>query len=1291
MKTLSATAVLILFCIMTSQLGAGHGKFSDFAPETIGDLKLDYSTSEVKANPDGRGLESFSYRLKGDRLLTFVVSWAQTADKGKEQYLLDFLTLDNERERILLSSTKQVKVSVIHSNQKSPISRDQAEKLAKSILARFEKIAMPWSPYFHPDEFPARIGHFSLDDWELKVPTSGDKILYHEVIFMYNDRDEGKIKDRYVLVVRWVEPKDTWKDEPLDEFAEWSFGNTKQARKILHAEKYVFGAYYHPDNKQITSKERQEFEDLLLKQIEKFSSLAKPRRENPTPESGIKVFLELADTGRQFTPNDTANLQVRMEGIDAFQMSRLKARIVIQGPLVDYTPKERERDIRFDSRKTTTPTPYMYLSRSPALWFGALSTSPEKRVLEQSLSINSSQLLKLATDDEMNYRFRDQLFFDHKLKRERKTKPEKEFQISLEDVFRVTITDGKKTVFDQRVPVTSKSLEPVIMYPDFSPLAPMPPGSSATERTYYRDGDPGWIQPGNDLIRGVAIRAACYRRAPEGQKRRGDPFGGTWIQYHGDPENRRMPEDVEEAVNNIAYYVFDSFFPKNWPEPIMLPVDHAKNLLTNDFGPGKFLNIDNEGVKNGFACIEHSYMFGTLVRALGIPTREVNNLQYFLPWPNPYQDASNEVYYKGRWNYFSLYPSGGAPLVVQSPQNPANTAPLIPPFVRTPGSTGPITSFEERYGGVNKLNYRFEGIRQFSSGFENNNEHLIDPSNVLLVHRFFPVFTVNTKVATAWQYEGKPLKNQEIVDIVRLPERFWEHSVITVHSPVVAKMVLADGKQVGAEKRIDPVTLDEHSIKQLQQSPEIHLDVKNSLYLPEGTLWSSPPSPHIAELPQTLIIPGDLVELGGKLMLKATGAGDYRVTVSHVNREGIQRFEEWRGKVAKVGELKEHPLDELIPVGERQTGSMDSVMNLSGDSPRPFFGIAGATHGLLLSEQYGIPFIPGLLVARVIPGTAAERAGLKPFDIVTELSGSRVESRTEFKQALRTRKIGDSVEVEFIREGRNYRKKLQLGPRVKPQTRRDEVTIDTQFTSTSDRQQALWETGARLTEVSYGNGHWMTVLRENVPHTFQSVGFYARLEELKKDADVYWKHGWSITDIAFTGESWSAVYSKGTDWGDQILILQSNVSRAGPEIEKYWDRDYRVTAIDHDLAGWVIIMTKNCRFGRQAYKSSRKWSEVQDWIRSQWDKDRRITEAAYHDGYWFLVASYKSSIPPQRWIKRGKLEDFKSRIEELLAEGDAISCLTGGKDGWLVITSKSNSVRSKNSKPQESVDPESVD
>jgi serine protease Do len=89
----------------------------------------------------------------------------------------------------------------------------------------------------------------------------------------------------------------------------------------------------------------------------------------------------------------------------------------------------------------------------------------------------------------------------------------------------------------------------------------------------------------------------------------------------------------------------------------------------------------------------------------------------------------------------------------------------------------------------------------------------------------------------------------------------------------------------------------------------------------------------------------------------------------------------------------------------------------TGKVARPALGITGQD----LKESIGFYEIPvGILVARVLPGSSAEDAGLMPNDIILEFAGQKVRSMEDLKEVLSRSSIGDEVSIKIIR-GSNRR------------------------------------------------------------------------------------------------------------------------------------------------------------------------------------------------------------------------------------------------------------------------------
>jgi len=71
----------------------------------------------------------------------------------------------------------------------------------------------------------------------------------------------------------------------------------------------------------------------------------------------------------------------------------------------------------------------------------------------------------------------------------------------------------------------------------------------------------------------------------------------------------------------------------------------------------------------------------------------------------------------------------------------------------------------------------------------------------------------------------------------------------------------------------------------------------------------------------------------------------------------------------------------------------------------------------------------GVLIGKVIPDTAAEKAGLKRYDVIIEFEGQPVEKRNEFLNRVAMLNPNTKVEVVVLRDGRRKTFDIKLGKR----------------------------------------------------------------------------------------------------------------------------------------------------------------------------------------------------------------------------------------------------------------------
>lgn len=75
---------------------------------------------------------------------------------------------------------------------------------------------------------------------------------------------------------------------------------------------------------------------------------------------------------------------------------------------------------------------------------------------------------------------------------------------------------------------------------------------------------------------------------------------------------------------------------------------------------------------------------------------------------------------------------------------------------------------------------------------------------------------------------------------------------------------------------------------------------------------------------------------------------------------------------------------------------------------------------------------PGAQIEHVVEGSPAQKAGLKPHDVITELDGAAVQSPAGFTEAIRQRAKGDKVRLKVIRAGKTVDLEAELTERTAP-------------------------------------------------------------------------------------------------------------------------------------------------------------------------------------------------------------------------------------------------------------------
>jgi hypothetical protein len=140
-------------------------------------------------------------------------------------------------------------------------------------------------------------------------------------------------------------------------------------------------------------------------------------------------------------------------------------------------------------------------------------------------------------------------------------------------------------------------------------------------------------------------------------------------------------------------------------------------------------------------------------------------------------------------------------------------------------------------------------------------------------------------------------------------------------------------------------------------------------------------------------------------------AGD---TADKVNLEGME----------KVADLVEAVARAVANRADRlpfHKSDADFVPKASEPPP------AGAPPYLGAMPEYGDPSI--MVVEAAVPGSPADKAGIKAKDQFLELDGRKIESLQDYSDRLRAHRAGDEITLKILRDGKELTVKVTLGAR----------------------------------------------------------------------------------------------------------------------------------------------------------------------------------------------------------------------------------------------------------------------
>jgi serine protease Do len=106
----------------------------------------------------------------------------------------------------------------------------------------------------------------------------------------------------------------------------------------------------------------------------------------------------------------------------------------------------------------------------------------------------------------------------------------------------------------------------------------------------------------------------------------------------------------------------------------------------------------------------------------------------------------------------------------------------------------------------------------------------------------------------------------------------------------------------------------------------------------------------------------------------------------------------------------------------------------AGTISRPWLGARGRMVTAELAQSLGLERPGGVLIEDVYPGSPADRAGLKPGDVIQAIDGFEVHDPQGLRYRVATQPVGKSVRIDFVRHGerRSTEAKLTRPPEDPP-------------------------------------------------------------------------------------------------------------------------------------------------------------------------------------------------------------------------------------------------------------------
>src|SRR6185369_2575011 len=107
--------------------------------------------------------------------------------------------------------------------------------------------------------------------------------------------------------------------------------------------------------------------------------------------------------------------------------------------------------------------------------------------------------------------------------------------------------------------------------------------------------------------------------------------------------------------------------------------------------------------------------------------------------------------------------------------------------------------------------------------------------------------------------------------------------------------------------------------------------------------------------------------------------------------------------------------------------SVMDQLSKTGKVRRGQLGISVGRVDSIMAQSLGMSEVKGVIVNAVVPGSAAERAGIRQGDVITELDGAAVNESNAFRNHIASTAPGTEVTLTVLRDNREQKIRATLG------------------------------------------------------------------------------------------------------------------------------------------------------------------------------------------------------------------------------------------------------------------------